>query len=120
MHGSTGTGVRTLSRFQLSRKKIIFRIISKVKYYFRLYSPKNWELWAICQLATCNDRRPRTRLDLTSYIIIAHSVKRRQLVELFNAEIVELEIGGIHIYRPFGEFHRAKSYCHLYGTQGQR
>ncbi|PRD32985.1 UNVERIFIED_CONTAM: hypothetical protein NCL1_18804 [Trichonephila clavipes] len=28
--------------------------------------------------------------------------------------------GGVAIYRPFGEFHRAKSYCHLYGAQGQR
>ncbi|GFT27087.1 hypothetical protein TNCV_4676041 [Trichonephila clavipes] len=23
---------------------------------------------------------------------------------------------GVAIYRPFGEFHRAKSYCHLYGV----
>ncbi|GFT80369.1 hypothetical protein TNCV_1190111 [Trichonephila clavipes] len=23
------------------------------------------------------------------------------------------------IYRPFGEFRRANSYCHLYGTEGQ-
>ncbi|GFU99995.1 hypothetical protein TNCV_4056691 [Trichonephila clavipes] len=38
----------------------------------------------------------------------------------FNAEIVEAEIGGVAIYRPFGEFRRAKSYCHLYGAQGQR
>ncbi|GFT87199.1 uncharacterized protein TNCV_4023191 [Trichonephila clavipes] len=38
----------------------------------------------------------------------------------FNAEIVEVEIGGVAIYHPFGEFHRAKSYCHLYGAQGQR
>ncbi|GFV54966.1 hypothetical protein TNCV_1663331 [Trichonephila clavipes] len=38
----------------------------------------------------------------------------------FNAEIVEVEIGGVAIYRPFGEFRRAKSYCHLYGAQGQR
>ncbi|GFY06257.1 hypothetical protein TNCV_2680501 [Trichonephila clavipes] len=38
----------------------------------------------------------------------------------FNAEIVEVEIGGAAIYRPFGEFRRAKSYCHLYGAQGQR
>ncbi|GFT53991.1 uncharacterized protein TNCV_153521 [Trichonephila clavipes] len=29
----------------------------------------------------------------------------------FNAVIVE--IGGVAIYRPFGEFRRAKSYCHL-------
>ncbi|GFT89665.1 hypothetical protein TNCV_3137551 [Trichonephila clavipes] len=38
----------------------------------------------------------------------------------FHAEIVEEEIGGVAIYRPFGEFRRAKSYCHLYGAQGQR
>ncbi|GFV77617.1 hypothetical protein TNCV_616371 [Trichonephila clavipes] len=37
----------------------------------------------------------------------------------FYAEIVEVEIGGVDIYRPFGEFRRAKSYCHLYGAQGQ-
>ncbi|GFX94791.1 uncharacterized protein TNCV_2378641 [Trichonephila clavipes] len=36
------------------------------------------------------------------------------------AEIVEVEIGGVAIYRPFVEFHRAESYCHLYGAQGQR
>ncbi|GFV28921.1 hypothetical protein TNCV_3486631 [Trichonephila clavipes] len=40
--------------------------------------------------------------------------------ELFHAEIVEVEIGGVAIYRPFGEFRRAKSSCHLYGAQGQR
>ncbi|GFW51608.1 uncharacterized protein TNCV_4212841 [Trichonephila clavipes] len=38
----------------------------------------------------------------------------------FHAEIVEGEIGGVTIYLPFGEFRRAKSYCHLYGAQGQR
>ncbi|GFU79314.1 hypothetical protein TNCV_2138371 [Trichonephila clavipes] len=38
----------------------------------------------------------------------------------FHAEIVEVEIGGVAIYRPLGEFCRAKSYCHLYGAQGQR
>ncbi|GFT68912.1 hypothetical protein TNCV_1804421 [Trichonephila clavipes] len=38
----------------------------------------------------------------------------------FHAEIVEVEIGGATIYRSFGEFRRAKSYCHLYGAQGQR
>ncbi|GFY10665.1 hypothetical protein TNCV_2194861 [Trichonephila clavipes] len=30
----------------------------------------------------------------------------------FDAEIVKVEIGSVAIYRPFGEFHRAKSYCH--------
>ncbi|GFU11819.1 hypothetical protein TNCV_4192371 [Trichonephila clavipes] len=28
--------------------------------------------------------------------------------------------GGVAIYRLYGEFRRAKSYCHLYGAQGQR
>ncbi|GFY23649.1 hypothetical protein TNCV_1039481 [Trichonephila clavipes] len=28
--------------------------------------------------------------------------------------------GRVAIYRPFGEFRRAKSYYHLYGAQGQR
>ncbi|GFY32444.1 hypothetical protein TNCV_3559521 [Trichonephila clavipes] len=28
-----------------------------------------------------------------------------------HAKIVEVEIGGVTIYRPFGEFHRANSYC---------
>ncbi|GFS77207.1 uncharacterized protein TNCV_3758031 [Trichonephila clavipes] len=34
-----------------------------------------------------------------------------------HGKIVEVEIGGVAIYRPFGEFHRANSYCHLYGAQ---
>ncbi|GFS49145.1 uncharacterized protein TNCV_2410091 [Trichonephila clavipes] len=39
-----------------------------------------------------------------------------------HSKIVEVEIGGVAIYHPFGEFHRANSYCHLYGAQdlGQR
>ncbi|GFW28416.1 uncharacterized protein TNCV_4640811 [Trichonephila clavipes] len=28
--------------------------------------------------------------------------------------------GGVAIYLPFGKFRRVKSYCHLYGVQGQR
>ncbi|GFV65322.1 transposable element Tc3 transposase [Trichonephila clavipes] len=27
--------------------------------------------------------------------------------------------GGVAIYRPFGKFRRTKSYCHMYGAQGQ-
>ncbi|GFV15487.1 alpha-2 adrenergic receptor [Trichonephila clavipes] len=38
----------------------------------------------------------------------------------FHVYIVELEIDGVAIYHPFGEFRRANSYCHLYGAQGQR
>ncbi|GFV44356.1 uncharacterized protein TNCV_998801 [Trichonephila clavipes] len=36
----------------------------------------------------------------------------------FHTKIVEVEIGGVAIYRPFGEFRQANSYCHLYGAQG--
>ncbi|GFV17141.1 uncharacterized protein TNCV_3633041 [Trichonephila clavipes] len=40
----------------------------------------------------------------------------------FHGKIVEMEIGGGAIYRPFGEFLQAKLYCCLYGAQclGQR
>ncbi|GFW75090.1 uncharacterized protein TNCV_447951 [Trichonephila clavipes] len=34
-----------------------------------------------------------------------------------HGKIVEMKIGGDAVYRPFGEFHRANSYCHLYGAQ---
>ncbi|GFS99625.1 uncharacterized protein TNCV_1971981 [Trichonephila clavipes] len=36
----------------------------------------------------------------------------------FHGKIVEMKIGGGAIYGSFGEFLRAKSYCHLYGAQG--
>ncbi|GFV04068.1 uncharacterized protein TNCV_916921 [Trichonephila clavipes] len=35
-----------------------------------------------------------------------------------HGKIVEVEIGGVAIYRTCGEFRRANSYCHLYGAQG--
>ncbi|GFX46734.1 uncharacterized protein TNCV_4038821 [Trichonephila clavipes] len=35
-----------------------------------------------------------------------------------QGKIVEVEISGVAIYRPFGEFRRANSYCHLRGAQG--
>ncbi|GFU35865.1 uncharacterized protein TNCV_4029821 [Trichonephila clavipes] len=35
-----------------------------------------------------------------------------------RCKIVEVEIGGVAIYRPIGEFRQANSYCHLYGAQG--
>ncbi|GFV59274.1 hypothetical protein TNCV_2340151 [Trichonephila clavipes] len=37
----------------------------------------------------------------------------------FLAKIVGVEISSVAIYRPFEELHRANSYCHLYGAQGQ-
>ncbi|GFU61756.1 uncharacterized protein TNCV_4612331 [Trichonephila clavipes] len=36
----------------------------------------------------------------------------------FLTKIVEVEIAGVAICRPFGELNRASSYCHLYGAQG--
>ncbi|GFU99167.1 hypothetical protein TNCV_1228811 [Trichonephila clavipes] len=39
-------------------------------------------------------------------------------VYLSHGKIVEVEIGGVSIYRPFVEFRLANSYCHLYGAQG--
>ncbi|GFS80830.1 uncharacterized protein TNCV_1334571 [Trichonephila clavipes] len=36
----------------------------------------------------------------------------------FHGKIAEVEVGGGAIYRPFGDFLRAKTYCHLYGAQG--
>ncbi|GFX48330.1 DNA-directed RNA polymerase subunit alpha [Trichonephila clavipes] len=49
------------------------------------------------------------------------SNKLKLLIEpSFHAEIVEVEIGGIALYRPFREFRQANSYCHLYGAQVQR
>ncbi|GFX00827.1 hypothetical protein TNCV_4577941 [Trichonephila clavipes] len=38
----------------------------------------------------------------------------------YPLEIVEVEIDGVAIYRPFNEFRRSKSYCHLYAAQVQR
>ncbi|GFX93387.1 uncharacterized protein TNCV_151931 [Trichonephila clavipes] len=35
-----------------------------------------------------------------------------------HGKILEVEIGGVTIYHPFGEFCRANSYCHLYGAEG--
>ncbi|GFX15595.1 uncharacterized protein TNCV_2130831 [Trichonephila clavipes] len=71
---------RASSRSRLSLNKIIIGIISTVKCYFRLYSPKNWEFRTICQLTTYDDRRPCISLCLPKYTI-THSVKIQQAVE---------------------------------------
>ncbi|GFV07183.1 hypothetical protein TNCV_3602011 [Trichonephila clavipes] len=86
-HGPSGPGprasaiMRASSRSRLSLNKIVIRIISTVKCYSRLYSPKNWKFQTICQMAVCDDHRPCKRLGLPPYTIITHSVKRRQLIE---------------------------------------
>ncbi|GFT60077.1 hypothetical protein TNCV_2687491 [Trichonephila clavipes] len=66
------------------------------------------------QEVRASDSRPKSlgsMPDATKYPPSTHG---------FNAEIVKVKIGGVAIYRPFGEFRRAKSYCHLCGAQGQR
>ncbi|GFU74033.1 hypothetical protein TNCV_1641591 [Trichonephila clavipes] len=74
-HGATGPDPRASatmgasSRSRLSLNKIIIRIISTVKCYSWLYSPKNWEFWSLCQLATCDNRHLRTGLGLPSLLI---------------------------------------------------
>ncbi|GFU48479.1 hypothetical protein TNCV_2929441 [Trichonephila clavipes] len=44
------------------------------------------------------------------------------IIHILNSHLVNrhYQRGGVAIYRPFGEFRRSKSYCHLYGAQGQR
>ncbi|GFX26747.1 hypothetical protein TNCV_1839201 [Trichonephila clavipes] len=70
-------------------------------------------VWAAGSLAVrASDPRPDglgSMPDATKYPPSTHK---------FLAEIVEVEIVGVAIYRFFGEFRRAKSYCHLYGAQG--
>ncbi|GFY35131.1 hypothetical protein TNCV_5045061 [Trichonephila clavipes] len=59
------------SQSLLSLKKIVIGI--KVKYYFWLYSPKDWKYRMIGQLASCDDSHPRTSLALPPYKIITQS-----------------------------------------------
>ncbi|GFY34626.1 hypothetical protein TNCV_1373171 [Trichonephila clavipes] len=48
--------------------------------------------------------------DATKYTPSRHGI---------HAQIVEVEIGGVTLYRLFEEFRRANSYCHLNGAQDQ-
>ncbi|GFV55680.1 hypothetical protein TNCV_754801 [Trichonephila clavipes] len=67
-YGSTGPSasvtMEASSCSQLNLKKTTIRIILKVRCCFRLYSPKSGEFRTICQLATCDNLRPRTGLGL--------------------------------------------------------
>ncbi|GFW06002.1 uncharacterized protein TNCV_4477961 [Trichonephila clavipes] len=75
--------------------------------------------------------RPNTLRVHTEYVLVKSVSSKVLWAELrvqgtgeyfppiqFYAKIMEVEIGGVAIYRPLGEFHRANSYCHLYGAQG--
>ncbi|GFV40430.1 hypothetical protein TNCV_2535981 [Trichonephila clavipes] len=78
------TTMRASSRSSPSLDKIIIRIISTVKCYFRLYSLKKWEFWTKCQQPTCDDRRPCADLCLPPYTIITqrwHSVEPLNIIE---------------------------------------
>ncbi|GFV67578.1 hypothetical protein TNCV_4622581 [Trichonephila clavipes] len=73
----------------------------KMKCCFQLYSPNSWGFRTISQLATCDDRRPRTGRGLSPYSIIAPSGKRRQMVELVRAIATISQCAGIA--GPVGE-----------------
>ncbi|GFS89695.1 hypothetical protein TNCV_3787351 [Trichonephila clavipes] len=55
---------------------------------------------AICQLATCDDRRPTAGLGPPAYSIIPHVVKRRQSVELVRMIVnhAHLFVSGYCLY----------------------
>ncbi|GFW93144.1 hypothetical protein TNCV_3888851 [Trichonephila clavipes] len=65
-HGPNGSGPRTSSsmwtshRSRFNLNKIIILIIAVFKCCSWLYSSENRKLWTVCQLATCDVRRPRT------------------------------------------------------------
>ncbi|GFX75738.1 hypothetical protein TNCV_2237111 [Trichonephila clavipes] len=59
------------SRFSLN--KILIRIISTVKCFFRLYSPENFGRYV-----NCDDRDLRIVLDLPPYAIITQLARWRQ------------------------------------------
>ncbi|GFW88448.1 hypothetical protein TNCV_3552181 [Trichonephila clavipes] len=85
-HGPTGPGPRASAtmgvsfRSRLSFNKIIIRIISTVKCYFQLNSPKNWKFWTKCQLSTCDDSRSCIKSNPTT-IHHHYSFKKRQSVK---------------------------------------
>ncbi|GFW13059.1 hypothetical protein TNCV_3329911 [Trichonephila clavipes] len=58
------------------------------------------------QLATCPS-------SVSSLVVRASDSRPEGLVSM--QKLWKGEIGGVAIYRLFGEFRRAKSYCHLYG-----
>ncbi|GFV44293.1 hypothetical protein TNCV_4117701 [Trichonephila clavipes] len=71
------------------------------------------------------DKYPRSTSSLNQWVRkscgLYHECRGLENISLplqSHGKIVEVEIGGVAIYRPFGEFHRANSYCHLYGAQG--
>ncbi|GFV33839.1 hypothetical protein TNCV_1820261 [Trichonephila clavipes] len=58
-------------------------------------------------VVSASDSRPEgpcSMSDATKYPLSTHG---------FHAKIGEVEIGGVAIYRRFGEFRRANSYCQL-------
>ncbi|GFX52176.1 uncharacterized protein TNCV_548351 [Trichonephila clavipes] len=87
-------------------------------------------------LVTASDRKawvrcpipPNTLLAHTEYVLVKSvgpkvlwTKSRVQGIGEYSSSVPwQKSGGGVAIYHPFGEFHRANSYCHLYGAQGQR
>ncbi|GFW82683.1 histone-lysine N-methyltransferase SETMAR [Trichonephila clavipes] len=80
------------------------KVINKVNRFLESCTPESF-IGGIEKLS----KRWQTIVDLNGdpYPLISAA-------DFFHAEIVEVEIGGVAIYR------RSKSYCNLYGAQGQR
>ncbi|GFX46899.1 hypothetical protein TNCV_4040442 [Trichonephila clavipes] len=105
-HGPIGprasAAIGASSRSRLSPNKIVIRIVSTVKCYFRLYSPKNWEFRTRCQLDTCDDRRSCTGVGLPPYTIITPSVKRLHPGGDMKGEVLEDCTGVTRVHVPIG------------------
>ncbi|GFU19832.1 hypothetical protein TNCV_4283601 [Trichonephila clavipes] len=77
-------------------------------------------------------REPQSDFDQVPEFNRGRIVAYRDIVDYLSGKSVvvldvikQLNCGGgdrgrVAIYRPFGEFRRAKSHCHLYGAEGQR
>ncbi|GFX29556.1 uncharacterized protein TNCV_4776281 [Trichonephila clavipes] len=110
------------------------RDVKRMEHISLRFEQKSLYCYAVGSLVVrASDSRPEclgSMPDATKYPSNAHSEKvlwaesRVQGIGeyfpsiQFHGKIVEVEIGGFAIYRPFEEFLRAKSYCHLYGAQG--
>ncbi|GFY02878.1 hypothetical protein TNCV_3507581 [Trichonephila clavipes] len=91
-------GTQSMQNDSEERKSKLKRIVNHYKWKTEI------PLYKTCAIVTPPELFPATKKP--------HSPGK------FHAKIVEVEVDGVAIYRPFGEFHRANSYCHLYGTQG--
>ncbi|GFT95739.1 uncharacterized protein TNCV_311091 [Trichonephila clavipes] len=79
-----------------------------------------WKAWVRCPMPP-NALRVHTEYVLVKSVgpkaLWAESREYSPPLQSYG-KIVEVDLSGVAIYRPFGEFRRANLYCHLYGAQG--